>query len=69
MKPLIFLTYWSAAARISSSVAGGSKLYKVLMFRHTSITSSDGQLAARRCAAPTERTVPARTAGESLTPR
>lgn len=33
-KPLIFLTYWSAAARISDSVAGGSKLYRVLMFRH-----------------------------------
>jgi hypothetical protein len=27
-------TYWSAEARISSSVAGGSKLWSVLMFRH-----------------------------------
>jgi hypothetical protein len=27
-------TYWSAAAWISSSVAGGSKLWRVLMFRH-----------------------------------
>src|SRR5262249_35495745 len=26
LKPLIFRTYWSAEARISSSVAGGSKL-------------------------------------------
>jgi len=26
VKPLIFRTYWSAAARISSSLAGGSKL-------------------------------------------
>ena len=37
--PLIFLTYCRAAARISSSVAGGSKLYSVLMFLHTSLTS------------------------------
>jgi hypothetical protein len=27
-------TYWSAAARISSPVAAGSKLWSVLMFRH-----------------------------------
>ena len=52
-KPLIFLTYWSAAARISSSVAGGSKLYRVLMFRHTWITSSGEQ--SRRTGAPRRR--------------
>ena len=32
--PLTLRTYWSAAAWISSSVAGGSKLWSVLMFRH-----------------------------------
>ena len=32
--PLTLRTYWSAAARTSSSVAGGSKLWSVLMFRH-----------------------------------
>jgi hypothetical protein len=32
--PLSFRTNWSADARISSSVAGGSKLASVLMFRH-----------------------------------
>jgi hypothetical protein len=39
LKPLIFLTNCSAAPRISSSVTGGSKLNRVLMFLHTSITS------------------------------
>jgi len=34
LKPLIFLTNWSAAARISSSVIGGSKLNNGLMFLH-----------------------------------
>ena len=32
--PLIFRTNWSDAARISSSVAGGSKLNNGLMFLH-----------------------------------
>ena len=32
--PLSLRTNWSAASRISSSVAGGSKLNKGLMFRH-----------------------------------
>src|SRR6185369_9364116 len=40
LKPLIFLTNCSAAARISSSVTGGSKLKSVLMFLHISVTSS-----------------------------
>src|SRR5436190_10237161 len=34
LKPLIFRTNWSEAARISSPVAGGSKLKSTLMFRH-----------------------------------
>src|SRR4051812_38567115 len=34
--PLILRTYWSAAAAISSSVAGGSKLESGRMFRHMS---------------------------------
>src|SRR4051812_20335181 len=34
VKPLILRTNCSDAARISSSVAGGSKLNRVLMFRH-----------------------------------
>ncbi len=32
--PLIFRTYWSAAASISSAVAGGSKLWSVWIDRH-----------------------------------
>jgi hypothetical protein len=39
LKPLTFLTNCSAAERISSSVAGGSKLNRVLMFLHMSATS------------------------------
>ena len=38
--PLTFLTNCSAAARISSSVAGGLTLYSVLMFLHTFFTST-----------------------------
>ena len=34
LKPLIFLTNWSEAARIYSLVTGGSKLKSVLIFRH-----------------------------------
>jgi hypothetical protein len=34
VKPLIFLTNCSEAARISSSVAGGAKLKRGLMLRH-----------------------------------
>jgi hypothetical protein len=33
-KPLIFRTNWSATARISSSVATGSRSNRVLMFLH-----------------------------------
>ena len=35
VNPETFLTNCSAAPWISASVAGGSKLYRVLMFRHT----------------------------------
>src|SRR5207237_7718917 len=34
VNPLIFRTNWSEAARISSSVTGGSKLKRILIFRH-----------------------------------
>jgi hypothetical protein len=34
LKPVTFLTYCSEATFISSSVAGGSKLKRVLMFLH-----------------------------------
>src|ERR1700680_3511728 len=34
LNPLIFLTNWSEAARISSGVTGGLKLKRVLMFLH-----------------------------------
>jgi hypothetical protein len=34
VKPLILRTYCRALARISSSLAGGSKLCSVRMFRH-----------------------------------
>src|SRR6266851_7762901 len=38
LKPLIFLTNWSEAARISSEVTGGSKLKRVLIFLHITVT-------------------------------
>src|ERR1700760_2515317 len=34
LKPVILRTNWSDAARVSSSVTGGSKLNRVLMFLH-----------------------------------
>src|ERR1700674_1197808 len=34
LKPVFFFTNWSEAARTSSSVTGGSKLKRVLIFRH-----------------------------------
>jgi hypothetical protein len=37
--PLIFLRNCRAAIRISAPVAGGSKLYRFLIFLHTSLTS------------------------------
>src|SRR5580692_8598397 len=39
LKPVIFLTNCREAARISSSVTGGSKLKRVLIFRHMFLTS------------------------------
>ena len=41
LDPLIFRTYWSAAFRTSSSVAGGSKLWSVLIFRHMNESLGD----------------------------
>jgi hypothetical protein len=41
VKPLIFLTNWSDAARTSSSVTGGSKLKRVLMFLHMNDSLAD----------------------------
>jgi hypothetical protein len=38
LKPLSFLTNCTEAARISASVAGGSKLNKVLMFLHMPVS-------------------------------
>lgn len=54
VKPLIFRTYWDDAARISSSVAGGSKLNRVLMFLHMSLltachSSHDEKRGGARC--------------------
>jgi PhnB protein len=46
LKPLIFLTNWSEAARISSAVTGGSKLKRVLMFLHISASKYQN---AHRC--------------------
>src|SRR5215470_12524266 len=40
LKPLTFLTNCSAAARISSSVTGGSKLKRGLMFLHICLPHS-----------------------------
>jgi hypothetical protein len=52
-EPLTLRTYWSAAARTSSSVAGGSKLWSVLMFRHMASSSrSSGRERSARAAAP-----------------
>ena len=39
-EPLTLRTYWSAAPRTSSSVAGGSKLWSVLMFLHMAFSPS-----------------------------
>ena len=39
LAPLTFLTYWRAAASTSLSVAGGSKLWRVLMFRQMGASS------------------------------
>src|SRR5258708_23666791 len=51
LKPLIFLTNCSEAARTSSSVTGGSKLKSVLIFRHIGVTSGllDAYAGRTRC--------------------
>jgi hypothetical protein len=57
LNPLTFLTNWRAAARISSSVTGGSKLNRVLMLLHITsnhrrglVCLSRNEPAAGRCA-------------------
>src|SRR5215475_8802617 len=40
LKPLILRTNWIEAARISSSVTGGSKLKRILIFLHIAIFSA-----------------------------
>lgn len=40
LNPVIFLTNWSAADWISSSVMGGSKLKRVLIFLHMHFNKS-----------------------------
>src|SRR5262249_17007465 len=42
LKPESLRTNWSAAARISSSLTGGSKLNSVLMLRHMPVTIPRG---------------------------
>jgi hypothetical protein len=51
LKPVIFLTNCSDAARISSSVTGGSKLKRVLILRHMFLTSAIGAAMARDASA------------------
>jgi hypothetical protein len=46
LKPLIFRTNWSAAARISSALTGGSKLNRGLMFLHIVVLNC--RLSVRR---------------------
>ncbi len=41
LKPEILRTNWSEAAWISASVTGGSKLKRVLMFRHMGLGFCD----------------------------
>jgi hypothetical protein len=43
LNPLTLRTNWSEAARISSSVTGGSKLKSILILRHTGKTSAGDQ--------------------------
>src|SRR5580698_1365180 len=47
LKPVIFLTNCSDAARISSALTGGSKLKRVLMFLHISASPPTGRCAQR----------------------
>ena len=50
MKPLILRTYWSDASRTSSSVADGSKLKSVWMFRHMPEDYVRASATRTRCA-------------------
>src|SRR6202035_4053590 len=47
LKPLIFRTNWSEAARISSALTGGSKLNRGLMFLHITVVGC--QLSVVSC--------------------
>src|SRR6266480_6453452 len=49
LKPLTLRTNCSEAARISSSVAGGSKLKRLLMFLHICVTSLCHSQVAFEC--------------------
>src|SRR5262245_46712771 len=52
VKPLSLRTNWNEAARISSSVAGGSKLKSVLMLRHMSRVYRGDPQPSKRCDNP-----------------
>src|SRR5439155_15680776 len=71
VKPLNFRTNWREDARISSSVAGGLKLCRVLMFRHIGTPRRHLTDRALTCAPPAAR-VPRwharRAAGAPATP-
>src|SRR6185369_11834584 len=68
LKPLSFRTNWSEASRISTSVAGGSKLNNVLMFRHMAIFKRISEnLPSERATAA--RVVPARPSRSWAPPR
>src|SRR6202050_1792787 len=43
VNPLIFLTNWREAARISSSVTGGSKLNRIFIFLHIPVWAPDSK--------------------------
>ena len=51
VNPLIFLTNWIDASRISASVAGGSKLNKFFILRHMTVLAKRSAQAALRSAA------------------
>src|ERR1700722_12530495 len=48
LKPLIFRTNWSEAARISSGLTGGAKLNKGLMFLHIVVLTVTKPKARKR---------------------
>ncbi len=62
LKPLIFLTNCSEAARTSSGVTGGSKLKSVLIFRHMGSALSLGFADYVRCTKKQDKCWRCRTA-------